>query len=116
MSLLLATPFAVRPPFVDISSRRGVSIAFAAMTKTLAIELVPAGIRVNAIAPGLIQTRLSDALSKDDELAKEWQRRTPLRRIGSPDEISGAAVYLASDASSYVTGEVLVVDGGVMMS
>ncbi len=90
--------------------------AVIAMTKTLAIELVPARIRVNAIAPGLIETRLSDALSKDDELAKEWQRRTPLRRIGSPDEISGAAVYLASDASSYVTGEVLVVDGGVMMS
>ncbi len=90
--------------------------AVIAMTKTLAIELVPARIRVNAIAPGLVETRLSDALSKDDELAKEWQRRTPLRRIGLPDEISGAAVFLASDASSYVTGEVLVVDGGVMMS
>ena len=90
--------------------------AVIAMTKTLAIELVPAHIRVNAIAPGLIATRLSDALSKDDELSKEWQRRTPLRRIGTPDEVAGAAVFLASDASSYVTGEVLVVDGGVMMS
>jgi NAD(P)-dependent dehydrogenase (short-subunit alcohol dehydrogenase family) len=49
-------------------------------------------------------------------MSKDWQRRTPLRRIGSPDEVSGAAVYLASDAASYVTGEVLVVDGGVMMS
>lgn len=90
--------------------------AVIAMTKTLAIELVPSRIRVNAIAPGLIETRLSDALSKDDELAKDWQRRTPLRRIGLPDEVAGAAVFLASDASSYVTGEVLVVDGGVMMS
>ena len=90
--------------------------AVIAMTKTLAMELVPARIRVNAIAPGLIQTRLSDALVKDDELAKDWLRRTPLRRVGTPDEVAGAAVYLASDASSYVTGEVLVVDGGVMMS
>ena len=90
--------------------------AVIAMTRTLAMELVPARIRVNAIAPGLIETRLSDALVKDDELAKDWLRRTPLKRVGSPDEIAGAAVYLASDASSYVTGEVLVVDGGVMMS
>jgi NAD(P)-dependent dehydrogenase (short-subunit alcohol dehydrogenase family) len=86
------------------------------MTKTLAVELVPARIRVNAIAPGLIETRLSEALSKDEGLSKEWQQRTPLRRIGSPDEVAGAAVYLASDASSYTTGEVLVVDGGLMMS
>jgi NAD(P)-dependent dehydrogenase (short-subunit alcohol dehydrogenase family) len=90
--------------------------AVISMTRTLAVELAPARIRVNAIAPGLIETRLSDALSKDEALAKEWQLRTPLRRVGSPAEIAGAAVYLASDASSYVTGEVLVVDGGVMMS
>lgn len=90
--------------------------AVIAMTKTLALELAAARVRVNAIAPGLIETRLSNALSKDDELAKEWQRRTPLRRIGTPEEVAGAAVYLASEAASYVTGEVLVVDGGVMMS
>ena len=90
--------------------------AVIAMTKTLAMELVPSRIRVNAIAPGLIETRLSDALVKDDELARDWLRRTPLGRTGAPAEIAGAAVYLATDASSYVTGEVLVVDGGVMMS
>jgi NAD(P)-dependent dehydrogenase (short-subunit alcohol dehydrogenase family) len=90
--------------------------AVISMTKTLAAELVPARIRVNAIAPGLIKTRLSEALSQDESLASEWQLRTPLRRVGSPEEVAGAAVYLASDASAYVTGEVLVVDGGVMMS
>jgi NAD(P)-dependent dehydrogenase (short-subunit alcohol dehydrogenase family) len=90
--------------------------AVISMTKTLAAELVPARIRVNAISPGLIKTRLSEALSQDESLASEWQLRTPLRRVGSPEEVAGAAVYLASDASSYVTGEVLVVDGGVMMS
>jgi NAD(P)-dependent dehydrogenase (short-subunit alcohol dehydrogenase family) len=90
--------------------------AVIAMTKTLGAELAPWHIRVNAIAPGLIETKLSEALSKDEELAKGWQLRTPLGRVGLPDEVAGAAVYFASDASSYVTGEVLVVDGGVMMS
>ena len=90
--------------------------AVISLTKTLAAELVPARIRVNAIAPGLIETRLSEALSHDEALAKEWQLRTPLGRIGTPDEVAGAAVYLASAASSYLTGEVLVVDGGLMMS
>jgi NAD(P)-dependent dehydrogenase (short-subunit alcohol dehydrogenase family) len=90
--------------------------AVVSMTKTLAAELVPARIRVNAIAPGLIKTRLSEALSRDESLAAEWQQRTPLARIGTPEEVAGAAVYLASEASAYVTGEVLVVDGGLMMS
>ena len=90
--------------------------AVVSMTRTLAVELAPARIRVNAIAPGLIETRLSEALSKDDELAKEWQRRTPVGRVGAPAEVAGAAVYFASDAASYVTGEVLTVDGGVMVT
>jgi NAD(P)-dependent dehydrogenase (short-subunit alcohol dehydrogenase family) len=90
--------------------------AVISLTQTLAAELAPAHIRVNAISPGLIETRLSEALSHDETLSKEWQLRTPLRRVGTPDEVAGAAVYLASAASSYMTGEVLVVDGGVMMS
>jgi NAD(P)-dependent dehydrogenase (short-subunit alcohol dehydrogenase family) len=90
--------------------------AVISMTRTLAVELAAARIRVNAIAPGLIDTRLSSAIVKDDALAGEWLKRTPLSRVGSPDEIAGPALYLASDASSYMTGEVLVVDGGVMMS
>jgi NAD(P)-dependent dehydrogenase (short-subunit alcohol dehydrogenase family) len=87
--------------------------AVISMTRTLAMELGPAGVRVNAIAPGLIDTRLASGLVNDPDISSQWKQRTPLGRIGKPDEIAGAAVYLASDASSYMTGQVLVVDGGV---
>jgi NAD(P)-dependent dehydrogenase (short-subunit alcohol dehydrogenase family) len=83
------------------------------MTRTLAMELGPAGVRVNAIAPGLVDTRLAAGLVNDPDMSSQWKQRTPLGRIGKPDEIAGAAVYLASDASSYMTGQVLVIDGGV---
>jgi NAD(P)-dependent dehydrogenase (short-subunit alcohol dehydrogenase family) len=81
------------------------------MTKTLAYELGGSGIRVNAIAPGLVDTRLAAAIVQSD-IAKKMNARTPLGRHAQPEEIAGAAVYLASDASSFTTGEVLVVDGG----
>src|SRR5439155_8191362 len=86
------------------------------LTRTLAAELGGARIRVNAIAPGLVDTRLASALVKDESTSKVWLDRTPLGRVAQPDEIAGAALYLASDASSYVTGEVLVVDGGTTMT
>ena len=87
--------------------------AVISMTRTLAAELGPAQIRVNAIAPGLVDTRLAGALVHDEAISKMWKERTPLGRIAQPGEIAGAALYLASDASSYTTGEVIVVDGGV---
>jgi len=86
------------------------------LTRTLAAELGGARIRVNAIAPGLVDTRLASALVKDESTSKVWLDRTPLGRVAQPEEIAGAALYLASDASSYVTGEVLVVDGGTTMT
>lgn len=86
--------------------------AVISMTKTLAVELAAAGLRVNAIAPGLVDTRLASAIVKDEGLSEEWMRRTPLRRVGRPEEIASAALFLASDASSYMTGQTLVVDGG----
>lgn len=86
--------------------------AVISMTKTLAMELGGMKIRVNAIAPGLVETRFASALTNDETLRNMIIGRTALGRIGQPDDISGAALFLASDAASYVTGTTLVVDGG----
>jgi len=82
------------------------------MTKGLAKELGPAGIRVNAIAPGLVETRFAGALIDDPEIQKHIKETSPLGRHGQPEEIVGAALYLASDISSFNTGSVIVCDGG----
>lgn len=82
------------------------------MTKSLASELAPEGIRVNAVAPGYIETDLSRGGIENDEWFSIWQNMTPMRRVGRPDEVAAAALFLCSEASSYVTGEVLVIDGG----
>jgi len=86
--------------------------AVISMTRTLAVELGPSGIRVNAIAPGLVETRFAAAILMNQDLVAHENARTPLGRYGQPDEIAGAALYLASDAASFVTGHTLVVDGG----
>lgn len=86
--------------------------AIISMTKTLAVELAPARIRINAIAPGLVETRFAAALINDPEIMGGMMARTALDRPAQPDEIAGAAVFLASDASSYMTGTTLTVDGG----
>ena len=90
--------------------------AMVSMTQTLAMELGGAGIRVNAIAPGLVETKLSAALTGNEDLAERITKATPLARFGQPDEIAGAAVFLISDAASFVTGHTLVVDGGLTLS
>jgi NAD(P)-dependent dehydrogenase (short-subunit alcohol dehydrogenase family) len=81
------------------------------LTKTLAAELAP-DIRVNAIAPGLIETKFSEVLWSSPEMREKALRSIPQRRIGQTDDLVGAALYLASDASGFVTGAVMVVDGG----
>ncbi len=83
------------------------------MTRSWAQEFGPHNIRVNAIAPGLIQTDFSEFFWKDETRRRYYERASPLQRIGKPEEIAGMALYLASDAASFVTGQVLVVDGGV---
>jgi NAD(P)-dependent dehydrogenase (short-subunit alcohol dehydrogenase family) len=70
---------------------------------------------VNAIAPGLVKTRFSEALWGNPAIEQAVMDRTPLRRVAEPDEMVGAVIFLASDASSYVTGHVLVVDGGAVI-
>ena len=87
--------------------------AVISMTKSLAMELGPGKIRVNAIAPGLVETRFAQALVDDEAIRSHFVARTFLGRHAQPDEIAGAAVYLLSEASSYVTGQTIVVDGGM---
>ena len=87
--------------------------AVISMTETLAVEVGGQGIRVNAIAPGLVETRFAAALIQNEMIHKMVVDRTPLGRHAQPEEIVGAALYLASDAASFVNGHTLVVDGGM---
>lgn len=83
------------------------------LARNLAHEYGPHGVRVNCIAPGLVRTDFARALWENPEILERATRTAPLRRIGEPDEIAGAAVYLASPASTFMTGQSLVIDGGV---
>ena len=85
------------------------------LTKSLAQELGPDNIQVNAIAPGLIKTRFAQVLHETPSIRSAIEKATPLGRIGEPSEIAGAAVYLASPASDFTSGSVLVVDGGMTL-
>src|SRR5260221_13184952 len=90
--------------------------AGAALTKSLAIEWGPRGVNVNAIAPGVFRTALNQALLDGSPRGQEVLLRTPLKRFGKVEELAGAAVFLASEAASFVNGEILVVDGGFLAS
>lgn len=86
--------------------------AVVSMTKTLAMELGPSGIRVNAIAPGLVDTKFASALTANPDILKMVMDRTALKKVAQPIDIAGVALLLASDAGAYMTGETVVVDGG----
>ncbi|MFN3819651.1 SDR family NAD(P)-dependent oxidoreductase [Blastomonas sp.] len=86
------------------------------LARNLAVELGRDNIRVNCIAPGLIQTEMARALWENEALMGYVGKVTPLRRIGQPDEIAGAVVFLASDASTYITGQSIVIDGGTTIA
>jgi dehydrogenase/reductase SDR family protein 4 len=86
------------------------------MTQSYAVELGPKGVRVNAIAPGLVQTVLSEYYWKDEDRRQQLMAHQPIRHLGQPPEIAEVALMLASDASSYLTGQTIVVDGGRLLS
>jgi len=86
------------------------------MTQSYAVELGPKGVRVNAIAPGLVQTVLSEYYWKDESRLQSMMSHQPIRHLGQPPEIAEVALMLASDASSYLTGQTIIVDGGRLLS
>jgi NAD(P)-dependent dehydrogenase (short-subunit alcohol dehydrogenase family) len=100
----------------EVAAYSASKAAVASLTKSLALEWSESGVRVNAIAPGVFRTPLNEKLLDETERGREFLLRTPMRRFGKVEELAGAAIFLASDAASYVTGEVLVVDGGFLAS
>ena len=89
--------------------------AEAALARNLAVEWGPSNIRVNALAPGLVKTDFARALWEDPERLSRAENQTPLRRIGTPEDIAGVALFLATAAGAYVTGQTIVADGGEMI-
>lgn len=102
--------------FFEVAAYAASKAAVVSLTKTLAVEWAKYGVGVNAIAPGVFPTDLNRALLDGTPRGKEFLVRTPMARYGKLEELVGAAVYLASDAASFVTGHVLAVDGGFLAS
>jgi NAD(P)-dependent dehydrogenase (short-subunit alcohol dehydrogenase family) len=86
------------------------------LARSLAVEWGPKNIRVNCVAPGLIKTDFARALWENETAVAARNARTPLRRLGTPEEIGGVAAFLATPAASYITGQVIVADGGVTIA
>jgi NAD(P)-dependent dehydrogenase (short-subunit alcohol dehydrogenase family) len=100
----------------EVAAYAASKAAVASLTKSLAVEWAKHGVNVNAIAPGVFRTALNSKLLDETPRGQEFLTRTPAGRFGKVEELAGAAVFLASDAASFVTGEILVVDGGFLAS
>ena len=101
--------------FQEVAAYGASKAAVGALTKSLAVEWAQSGVTVNAIAPGIIPTELNRKILESAR-GQELLLRTPMQRFGTPEELVGAAIYLASDASSFTTGQIVTVDGGYMAS
>jgi NAD(P)-dependent dehydrogenase (short-subunit alcohol dehydrogenase family) len=101
---------------MEVSAYSASKAAVASLTQSLAVEWSARGVNVNAIAPGVFRTALNEKLLDSTPRGNEWLMRTPMKRFGQLEELAGAAIYLASDAASYTTGTVLIVDGGILAS
>jgi len=105
--------------FIGSASLGAYSISKAAdlqLARNLAVEVGPDNVRVNCICPGVVKTQFAEALWKDPKIEKVMTERLPLRRFGEPDDIAGAAVFLASPAARWMTGQAMIIDGGAMIS
>jgi NAD(P)-dependent dehydrogenase (short-subunit alcohol dehydrogenase family) len=101
--------------FQEVAAYGASKAAVGALTRSLAVEWASSGVTINAIAPGIIPTDLNRKIL-ESERGQELLLRTPMQRLGTPEDIIGAAIYLASDASSFTTGQIVAVDGGYMAS
>lgn len=100
----------------EVAAYSASKAAVGSLTKTLAVEWSRLGVRVNAIAPGVFRTALNTKLLDETERGREFLIRTPMKRFGNVEELAGAAIFLASDAASFVSGEIIAVDGGFLAS
>lgn len=100
----------------EVAAYSASKAAVASLTKSLAVEWASYGVCINAIAPGVFRTALNQKLLDESERGREFLLRTPMKRFGKVEELAGAAIFLASDAASFVTGEILTVDGGFLAS